>query len=109
MRTRSARGRAVLSGLDALVRDRFRALRGQRVGLVCNPTAVDRELRHAADLLHGAPRVELAVLFGPEHGVRGDAQYMSAVEDERDRRTGVAVRSLYGRTFESLRPRPGDL
>jgi uncharacterized protein YbbC (DUF1343 family) len=87
-----------------LARGRFAPLRGLAVGLVCNPTAVDRRLRHAADLLAAAPGVRLAALFGPEHGVRGDAQYMAAVGDERDRRTGVPVRSLYGPTRESLRP-----
>ncbi len=99
----------VLSGLDVLVGARFRPLRRRRVGLVCNPTSVDRELRHAADLLHAAPGLELALLFGPEHGVRGDAQYMAEVGDERDRRTGVPVRSLYGKTADSLSPRPQDL
>ncbi len=106
-----ARGRAgpVASGLDALVEKRFAPLRGRAVGLVCNPTAVDRRLRHAADLFHGARGVRLAALFGPEHGVRGDVQYMAAVEDERDRRTGVPVRSLYGRDAGSLRPGADDL
>ncbi len=94
----------VLSGLDVLVKERFRPLRGKRVGLVCNPTSVDRELRHAADLLSAAPHVTLAALFGPEHGVRGDVQYMAAVADERDRRTGVPAHSLYGSTAASLTP-----
>jgi uncharacterized protein YbbC (DUF1343 family) len=71
---------------------------------VCNPTAVDARLRHAADLLHAASGVELAALYGPEHGVRGDAQYMAAVGGETDPRTGVPVHSLYGETAASLRP-----
>jgi uncharacterized protein YbbC (DUF1343 family) len=110
-RARASRASAppVLSGLDLLASDRFRPLRGQRVGLVCNPTAVDRRLRHAADLLHEAPGVKLEVLFGPEHGVRGDAQYMAAVGDERDRKTGLPMRSLYGETAESLKPKPEQL
>jgi uncharacterized protein YbbC (DUF1343 family) len=94
----------VSSGLDVLASMRFAPLRGLAVGLVCNPTAVDRRLRHAADLFHGAGGVRLAALFGPEHGVRGDIQYMNAVRDERDRRTGVRVHSLYGDTADSLRP-----
>ena len=101
---RHARAGVARSGLDVLAAERFRPLRGLRVGLVCNPTAVDARLRHAADLLHGAPGVTLAALFGPEHGVRGDAQYMAAVADERDRRTGVPVHSLYGSTKASLAP-----
>jgi uncharacterized protein YbbC (DUF1343 family) len=80
------------------------------VGLVCNPTAVTRGLVHAADLLATAPGVTLALLLGPEHGVRGDAQYMAAVESERsDPRTGVPVASLYGRTADSLKPPPSLL
>jgi uncharacterized protein YbbC (DUF1343 family) len=75
------------------------------VGLVCNPTAVTRTLVHAADLLHGAAGVRLEALFGPEHGVRGDAQYMAAVGGERDPRTGLPAHSLYGETQESLKPR----
>jgi uncharacterized protein YbbC (DUF1343 family) len=94
----------VASGLDVLAEERFAPLRGLAVGLVCNPTAVDRQLRHAADLFHEARGVRLAALFGPEHGVRGDTQYMAAVGNERDRRTGVQVHSLYGSRPESLRP-----
>ncbi len=103
-RSRSRRAAQVATGLEVLAEERFRRLRGLSVGLVCNPTSVDRRLRHAADLLGTAPGVRLAALFGPEHGVRGDAQYMAAVGDERDRRTGVPVHSLYGSTRESLRP-----
>lgn len=79
------------------------------MGLVCNPTAVDRRLRHAADLLHAAPGVRLRALFGPEHGVRGDAQYMAAVGHEADPRTGLPVHSLYGPTVDSLSPAPETL
>jgi uncharacterized protein YbbC (DUF1343 family) len=92
-----------------LVEKRFAPLRGLAVGLICNPTAVDRRLRHAADLFHEARGVRLAALFGPEHGVRGDMQYMAAVGDERDRRTGVPVHSLYGSNAGSLRPDPWTL
>jgi uncharacterized protein YbbC (DUF1343 family) len=105
----SSRPRRIESGLDVLVEDGFALLRGMSVGLVCNATSVDRRLRHAADLFHEADGVRLAALFGPEHGVRGDAQYMAAVRGGRDPRTGVPVRSLYGRDAASLRPAPRDL
>ncbi len=94
----------VRTGLDLLVASRFAPLRGRAVGLICNPTSVDRRLRHAADLFHEARGVRLAALFGPEHGVRGDVQYMTAARGGRDRKTGVAVFSLYGNTAGSLRP-----
>lgn len=98
---------AVETGLDVLVGERFARLQGLKVGAIVNPTSVDARFSHLADLLRAAPGVSLTALFGPEHGVRGEAQYMVAVGDQpRDRRTGVPVYSLYGSTKESLTPRP---
>ncbi len=95
------------TGLDVWVGSNFAALKGKAVGAIVNPTSVDRGFRHLADLLAGASGVTLRALFGPEHGVRGEAQYMVAVADEaKDVRTGAPVYSLYGSTFESLSPRP---
>jgi uncharacterized protein YbbC (DUF1343 family) len=96
----------VRTGLDVWVAQGFSALEGRRVGAIVNPTSVDSRFRHLVDLLHEAKGVTLAALFGPEHGIRGEAQYMVAVDDvPRDRRTNVPVYSLYGSTFESLTPR----
>lgn len=95
----------VRTGLDVWESEQFRALRGLKVGAIVNPTSVDHRFRHLADLLRAAPGVTLAALFGPEHGVRGEAQYMESVGDAREPRTGVPVHSLYGSTAESLRPR----
>ena len=93
-------------GIDVMAAGGFAALKGKRVGAIVNPSSVDDRFVHLIDLLHAAPGVTLAALFGPEHGVRGEVQYMVAVDDvARDRRTGVPVYSLYGHTFESLTPR----
>jgi len=93
------------TGLDRCVGDGFERLKGLRVGAICNPTSVDRELVHLADHLHAAEGVTLGALFGPEHGIRGTVQYMVEVEGQpKDPRTGVKVHSLYGSTFESLSP-----
>ncbi|MET0402085.1 MAG: DUF1343 domain-containing protein [Cystobacter sp.] len=97
--------RRVKTGLDVWVEQGFAPLKGKRVGAIVNPTSVDSRFQHLADLLSRAPGVHLAALFGPEHGVRGEAQYMVAVDADRDRRTGVPVHSLYGSSFESLSPR----
>nr|PZM91686.1 MAG: DUF1343 domain-containing protein [Pseudomonadota bacterium] len=98
---------SVRTGLDVCVADGFARLKGLRVGAICNPTSVDRNFRHLADLLAAAEGLSLGALFGPEHGVRGTAQDMVAVEGgARDPRTGVVVHSLYGPTFDSLMPTP---
>lgn len=100
----------VRTGADRLAEEGFARLRGARVGLVCNQTAVTSDrLAHLADLLAAADGVELAALFGPEHGVRGEAQDMVGVAPGTDPVTGVPVHSLYGHTAASLAPRPEDL
>jgi uncharacterized protein YbbC (DUF1343 family) len=84
------------TGAERLVQGGFQELRGLRVGLIANHTTTVGE-RHLADLLHAAPGVRLVALFGPEHGVRGDADAGDRIADGRDPRTGVPVFSLYGR------------
>ena len=95
------------TGLEVAAASGFSMMRGLRVGAICNPTSVDRDFNHLADLLAAAEGVTLAALFGPEHGIRGAAQDMIHVDGgARDPRTGVVVHSLYGPTFESLQPTP---
>jgi len=84
----------VLTGIDALVRDGFRALGGSRVGLVTNHTGLTRDGRAAIDVLHSAPNISLEALFGPEHGIRGEVD--EHVADGQDDKTGLPIWSLYG-------------
>lgn len=90
----------VLTGLEVLELFGFEELQGKRVGLVTNPSGVDRYFRSTIDILHEAPGVNLVALFGPEHGVRGDAYAGDKVTGSTDPRTGLPVYSLYGETRE---------
>ena len=101
-------GVRVATGLDVLCADRLDLLRGRRVGVLCHPASVTSDLVHIVDRLI-AVGVRPARLFGPEHGVRGEAQDMVGVDDGRDTRTGIPVTSLYGETFESLTPTAAEL
>jgi uncharacterized protein YbbC (DUF1343 family) len=87
----------VVPGLEVLVRDSMHLLRGKRVGLITNQSAVTRGGEHAADYLR-RNGVNLVALFGPEHGIRGDLEAGETVTAGRDARTGVPVFSLYDRT-----------
>ena len=88
-------------GLERLLEDRYAALRGARVGLICNQASVDHSYQHAADLLHSHPQIELRALFGPQHGIRGDVQAnMIETGHSLDRQTGLPVHSLYSETRE---------
>ncbi|HEX3149938.1 MAG TPA: DUF1343 domain-containing protein [Gemmataceae bacterium] len=99
----------VQTGLDLLSLDEFAPLRGQRVGLVANPAAIDGRLRHAADLLINTPQIRLTALFGPEHGFGGDVQDLTGVADAMHPRYRCPVFSLYGDSVESLRPTESSL
>lgn len=90
----------VLTGIDVLEQNGFQELAGKRVGLVTNPSGVDRFVRSTIDVLFEAPQVNLVALYGPEHGVRGDAYAGDHVESSTDHKTGLPVYSLYGPTRE---------
>lgn len=89
---------AVKTGIDVLQDHNFKELEGKRVGLVTNPTGVNRNLVSTVDILHNAPNVELVALYGPEHGVRGDVHAGDKVDNFTDPDTGLPVYSLYGKT-----------
>lgn len=103
-----------MTGLDALRDADFAPLRGKRVGLVTHPAAIDSRYRSAAELF--AERVNLVALFGPEHGITGEAQDLIPVlSPSPSGGEGLGVRgrprvySLYGDTFDSLKPKPAML
>ena len=93
----------VLPGIEVLEKKGFPGLKGKNVGLVTNPSGVDRNLRSTIDILFNAPEVNLVALFGPEHGVRGDVQAGGKVSDNVDEATGLPVYSLYGATRKPAR------
>ncbi|MBT2616022.1 DUF1343 domain-containing protein [Bacillus sp. ISL-78] len=88
----------VSPGIEVLLKDEKNVLSGKKVGLITNPTGIDSKLTSIVDLLHDDPDINLTALFGPEHGVRGDAQAGASVEYYIDEKTGLPVYSLYGKT-----------
>ncbi len=92
----------IRTGLDVLLAQEFAPLRGLRVGVVTHPAAVNSELRHIVELLAAAPGVKLAAIFGPEHGLLGQAQDLIGVAG--GQKDSVKIHSLYGATADTLRP-----
>jgi uncharacterized protein YbbC (DUF1343 family) len=77
------------------------ALRGLRVGVVCNPASIDGQFRHIVDRLSAADGVTLASIFGPQHGFRADRQdNMIESPHAEDARRRVPIHSLYSETRE---------
>jgi len=100
---------SIQTGLARVAHDGLSILDGKRIGLLVNATSIDDELNHAIDLFRARKDFKVTALFGPEHGVRGDAQDMIGVDTATDALTGLPVHSLYGHTYESLSPTPAML
>ena len=92
-RGQSDTNKPVLNGIDVLKRDGFAPLKGKKVALITNHTGRDRDGNSTIDLLFNAPGVKLTMLFGPEHGIRGEVD--EKVGDSVDQKTGLKVYSLY--------------
>lgn len=99
----------IKTGIEVLKDERFRRLEGKRVGLITNPTGVDNHLKSTIDILHEAPNVRLVALYGPEHGVRGNAHAGDTIGGSIDPATGLPVYSLYGKTRKPTRDMLRDI
>jgi len=88
----------VETGLEMLVKSKFEILKGKKVGLITNPTGVDRNLKSAVDIINSFPGVKLTALYGPEHGVRGEFTAGEIIGSSVDPVTKLPVYSLYGKT-----------
>jgi uncharacterized protein YbbC (DUF1343 family) len=86
----------VITGTERLLSGQTHLVHGRKVGLVTNHSGVDGRLQATADRLHESGSCRLAALFGPEHGIRGDAADGAPVPTSKDPVTGVTVHSLYG-------------
>jgi len=75
-------------------------VRGKHVGLITNPTGLDSHLDSIIELFRAQPGVQLVALYGPEHGVRGDAQAGEYVPFYFDEHLKLPVFSLYGQTHK---------
>ncbi|RYG73760.1 DUF1343 domain-containing protein [Lentibacillus lipolyticus] len=85
-------------GVEVLLGEEKEFIKGKRVGLITNPTGVDKDLKSIVDILNNDPDIDLTALYGPEHGVRGNAQAGEYVDYYIDEATGLPVYSLYGKT-----------
>ncbi|MBS3818070.1 DUF1343 domain-containing protein [bacterium] len=100
----SSPGEKVKPGVEVFLEKHLDLVKGKRVGLITNPTGVDSHLNTTIDLFYEHPGIQLAALYGPEHGVRGNAQAGEYVPFYIDQKYNLPVFSLYG---QSRKPPPG--
>ena len=85
------------TGLDVLQKTNYSILKGKKIGIITNPTGVNKTLESTIDLLHSCNDIEVKVLFSPEHGIRGDHAAGEKVATYTDKKTGIQIYSLYGK------------
>ncbi|MBK0865578.1 DUF1343 domain-containing protein [Saccharopolyspora sp. HNM0986] len=95
-------GGAVRTGADVLAAQNWQPLTGSRVGLITNPTGVLASLQHIVDAMHASGAVDIAAVFGPEHGFRGTSQAGGSEGNVTDPRTGLPVYDAYGANADEL-------
>ena len=91
------------SGLDNFLSHPPRELKGKRLGLITNPSAVDDRLIPSYVRIHEHPELNLTALYAPEHGLFSSAEAGEKVGHATEPRYGLPVYSLYGAT---RRPTP---
>jgi len=102
---------AVKLGVEVFLENHLDLIKGKKVGLITNPTGVDSRLLSVVELFLENPAIDLVALYGPEHGIRGNAQageYVPFYFDEKYKLPvgPIPVFSLYG---QSLKPSPDML
>lgn len=87
--------RTVHTGFERLRASGYASLAGQRVGIISNPTGIDRELNHIVDVMVADGKVNLLAVFGPEHGFRGISQAGEGEDFFIDEKSGLPVYNAY--------------
>jgi uncharacterized protein YbbC (DUF1343 family) len=98
--SKSKSEKPVKLGSEVLLGQRLDLLRGKRVGLITTPTGIDQNLDSIIERFRGHPEINLVALYGPEHGVRGNAQAGEYVPFHFDQHFQLPVFSLYGQSMK---------
>ena len=91
--------KSVTTGLENLCQNPPAWLGGRRLGLLCNPASVDRQYRHARDVIARRFPDQLTALYAPQHGFQAEKQdNMVESADSIDPILNIPVFSLYSNT-----------
>lgn len=88
-------------GIDRLMQDEYsKLLKGKRIGLITNQTAMNSDFKSTADVLKSnasSKGYKLIALFAPEHGINGISSASQKVDDTKDA-DKLPIYSLHGKT-----------
>jgi len=90
----------IKTGADVLISKKLDLIYGKKLGIVTNHTALLSNGTHFVDSLVKIPGITVTALFGPEHGIRGNAPDGEKIDSGIDKKTGIKIYSLYGAVSE---------
>lgn len=97
----------VVFGIDVLLDKRIDLVKGKRIGLVTNASAVDGKLESTLMRLYKDKRVKLVQIYTPEHGIHAALANGMTDKNGVDPDTGIPVEGIWGKnrrpSKESLR------
>ncbi|MBF0203670.1 MAG: DUF1343 domain-containing protein [Desulfamplus sp.] len=89
----------VITGLENLCRNPREKVKKKRLGLLANPASVDKNFRHASNLINQIYPGQLKALFSPQHGFHAEKQdNMIESDHELDPVLKIPIFSLYSNT-----------
>ncbi len=91
----------VLLGCENFLEKNLHLVKNKKVGLITNPSGVDRRLRNLIDVFFEHAEIDLVALYAPEHGIRGNFQAGQFIPFYTDKKTGLPVFSLYSQFTET--------
>jgi len=91
----------IVLGCENFLTHHLGLVKNKKVGLITNPTGVDSKLNSLIDLFHENPGIDLVALYGPEHGLYGNAQAGEYIPFTKNKKCGLPVFSLYGQSMKS--------
>ena len=87
----------IVTGAERLLTEYHHLIKGKKIGIVTNHTAVLQDGSHLVDVLNKDTSCKILALFGPEHGIRGNAPAGEKIGNSVDKETGITTYSLYGK------------
>lgn len=93
----------VRTGLERFEKIWPKTLKAANIGLLVHPASINSRYIHSTELFFKTKKCRLRILFGPQHGIKGETQdNMIEWEGYRDPATGLPVYSLYGKSRKPL-------
>ncbi len=102
----AVKNKKVVLGDEQILSEQFNLIKNKRIGIITNQSGSLSNGTNIVDTLIKIPNVNLAAIFSPEHGFRGNVPNGVKIGQIIDSATGLPVYSLYGKV---RKPTPGML